>query len=172
MRAYRADRAFDGTRALPGGVLVLVDEGRIAGVEPASAAAPDGCEVVQFPGATLLPGLIDTHVHLCGDSGLRALDQVPELSADELERVIATAEQQHLRAGVTAVRDLGDHRWAVLDRIGTDGLSSAARAHRRRLGAADHLARRPLLVDGRGGLRETRTCAGRSASVPSAAPRS
>ena len=36
--------------------------------------------------------------------------------------MIATAEQQHLRAGVTAVRDLGDHRWAVLDRIGADGL--------------------------------------------------
>jgi imidazolonepropionase-like amidohydrolase len=32
--------------------------------------------------------------------------------------VIVTAEQQHLRAGVTSVRDLGDHQWAVLDRLG------------------------------------------------------
>lgn len=120
MRGYRADRAFDGTRALPGGALVLVEGREIVGVEPASAAAPAGCDVTDLPGATLLPGLIDTHVHLCGDSGPRALDQVPELSAEELERVIATAEQQHLRAGVTAVRDLGDHRWAVLDRIGSD----------------------------------------------------
>jgi len=121
MRAYRADRAFDGTRALPGGALVLVEGRKIVGVEPASAPAPAGFEVTDLPGATLLPGLIDTHVHLCGDSGPRALDQVPELSAGELERVIDTAEQQHLRAGVTAVRDLGDHRWAVLDRIGADG---------------------------------------------------
>jgi imidazolonepropionase-like amidohydrolase len=120
MRGYRADRAFDGTRALPGGALVLVEGREIVGVEPASAAAPAGCEVSDLPGATLLPGLIDTHVHLCGDSGPRALDQVPEMSAEELERVITTAEQQHLRAGVTAVRDLGDHRWAVLDRIGAD----------------------------------------------------
>ncbi len=120
MRGFRADRAFDGTRALPDGALVLVEGRQIVGVEPASAAAPDGCEVTDFPGATLLPGLIDTHVHLCGDSGPSALDQVPELSAEELERVIATAEHQHLRAGVTAVRDLGDHRWAVLDRIGAD----------------------------------------------------
>ncbi len=120
MRGYRADRAFDGTRALPGGALVLVEGQQIVGVEPASAAAPAGCEVTELSGATLLPGLIDTHVHLCGDSGPRALDQVPELSAEELERVITTAEQQHLRAGVTAVRDLGDHRWAVLDRIGAD----------------------------------------------------
>jgi imidazolonepropionase-like amidohydrolase len=118
MRGYRAARAFDGVRALPDGVLVLVEGQTIVGVEPASAAAPAGCEVVQFPGTTLLPGLIDTHVHLCADSGPRALDQVPELSAEDLARVIATAEQQHLRAGVTSVRDLGDHRWAVLDRIG------------------------------------------------------
>jgi imidazolonepropionase-like amidohydrolase len=121
MRGYRADRAFDGARALPEGALVLVEGREIVGVEPASAPAPAGCEVTDLPGATLLPGLIDTHVHLCGDSGPRALDQVPELSAEELERVIATAEQQHLRAGVTAVRDLGDHRWAVLDRIAADG---------------------------------------------------
>ena len=127
MRGYRADQAFDGARVLPDGALVLVDGGRIVGVEPASAAAPDGCEVVEFPGATLLPGLIDTHVHLCGDSGLRALDQVPELSGDELQRVIATAEQQHLRAGVTAVRDLGDHHWAVLDRSTSDGTGAGPR---------------------------------------------
>jgi imidazolonepropionase-like amidohydrolase len=121
MRGYRADRAFDGTRALPGGALVLIEDETIVGVEPATAAVPAACEVVELPGATLLPGLVDTHVHLCGDSGPRALDQVPELSDEELERVIATAEQQHLRAGVTTVRDLGDHRWAVLDRIGADG---------------------------------------------------
>ena len=124
MRAYRADRAFDGIRAVPHGALVLVEGDTIIGVEPASATAPADCEVVELPGATLLPGLIDTHVHLCGDSGLRALDQIPELSADELRQVITTAEQQHLRAGVTAVRDLGDHRWAILDRIGVDGVSS------------------------------------------------
>ena len=129
MRGYRADRAFDGTRVRPDGALVLVDDGRIVGVEPASAAAPDGCEVVEFPDATLLPGLIDTHVHLCGDSGLRALDQVPELSADELHQVISAAEQQHLRAGVTSVRDLGDHQCAVLDRIAADGTSSCPSDH-------------------------------------------
>lgn len=120
MRGYRADRAFDGLRALPDGALVLVEGQTIVGVEPASAPPPAGCEVVDLRGTTLLPGLIDTHVHLCADSGPRALDQVPELSAEELERVIATAEQEQLRAGVTTVRDLGDHRYAVLDRIGAE----------------------------------------------------
>src|SRR5688572_24652065 len=124
MRGYRAARAFDGLRVHSEGALVLVEDQIIVGVEPASAAAPADCEVVDFPDGTLLPGLIDTHVHLCGDSGPRALDQVPELSADALRRVIETAEQQHLRAGVTAVRDLGDHQWAVLDRVAADRTGS------------------------------------------------
>jgi imidazolonepropionase-like amidohydrolase len=116
VHGYRAPRAFDGERFLPGGALLLVEAGSIVAVEPASAPAPDGCPVTDLRDATLLPGLVDTHVHLCADSGLRALDQVPELSPDELDAVISTAEVQHLRAGVTTVRDLGDHHWTVLDR--------------------------------------------------------
>ena len=97
MRGYRAGIAFDGERPMPGGALVLVDDGVIVGVEPASSPAPDGCPVTDAP--ALLPGLIDTHVHLCGDSSVRALDQFAELSRDRLQAIIATAEQQHLRAG-------------------------------------------------------------------------
>ena len=115
MRGYRADIAFDGERALPGGALVLVDDGVIVAVEPAAAPAPDGCPVTYLPGTALLPGLIDTHVHLCADSSPAALDRVPEKTPDELRQVIAASLDQHLRAGVTAVRDLGDHHWAVVD---------------------------------------------------------
>ena len=51
MRGYRADIAFDGERSLPGGALVLVDDGVIVAVEPASAPAPDGCPVTYTPRA-------------------------------------------------------------------------------------------------------------------------
>jgi imidazolonepropionase-like amidohydrolase len=122
MRGYRAPRAFDGERFLDGGALVLVEDGVIAGVEPATAAAPEGCPVTDVPGGTLLPGMVDTHVHLCGDGGPRALDQLPELDPAELDAVVTAAEQACLRAGVTAVRDLGDHRWTVLERAGRDGV--------------------------------------------------
>ena len=114
MRGYRAAAAFDGTRRLPGGALVLVEHSTIIGVEPASFPAPEGCVVVDHP--ALLPGLIDSHVHLCGDSGPHALDQFAELSPEQVQDIIETAEQQHLQAGVTAVRDLGDLDWAVVDR--------------------------------------------------------
>jgi imidazolonepropionase-like amidohydrolase len=122
MRGYRAPRAFDGERFLDGGALVLVEDGVIAGVEPATAAAPEGCPVSDVPGGTLLPGMVDTHVHLCGDGGPRALDQLPELGPAALDAVVTAAEQACLRAGVTAVRDLGDHRWTVLERAGREGI--------------------------------------------------
>ena len=122
MRGYRADTAFDGERAIPGGALVLVEGDVIVGVEAGTAAPPADCPVSYSPGTTLLPGLIDCHVHLCADSGPRALDQLPELSADQLDRVIAESMRVELAAGVTAVRDLGDQDWAVVDRHREDPL--------------------------------------------------
>jgi imidazolonepropionase-like amidohydrolase len=116
MRGYRANTAFDGERAMPDGVLVLVDGDTIADVRPGSAPAPDGCEVTYLAGTTLLPGLVDAHVHLCADSGPNALDRVPDHTAGELDAVIDTALRAQLAAGVTAVRDLGDHHWAVVER--------------------------------------------------------
>ena len=122
--ALRAPRAFDGERALPGGAWLLVDDGRIVGVEPAAAPVPDGWPVVDFPDATMLPGLIDTHVHLCGDSGPGALERLPDFDDDHLARLIVDGLRRHLASGVTTVRDLGDRRWAVLERrdAGTPGL--------------------------------------------------
>jgi imidazolonepropionase-like amidohydrolase len=116
MLGFRADRAFDGERFRPEGALVLVDGDRIVAVEPASAAPPDGCEVISWPGATILPGLIETHTHLCADAGPQALDRPAGLSEAELDETVEAALSAQLRAGVTAVRDLGDQRWAVVDR--------------------------------------------------------
>jgi imidazolonepropionase-like amidohydrolase len=115
MHGYRADRAFDGEKELPGGALVLIEGGRIIGVEPAGAPVPDGCEVTYEPGTTVLPGLIDAHVHLCADAGPNALDRIPGFSPDELNAVIEESMRIHLHTGVTTVRDLGDHEWAVVD---------------------------------------------------------
>jgi imidazolonepropionase-like amidohydrolase len=115
MLAVRAERAFDGDHAIQGGALVLVDGGQIVGVEPGSAASPQGWPVVGVPGATLLPGLIDAHVHLCGDSQDGALERLPGHSDTELDQIIERALGHQLAAGVTTVRDLGDRRWAAVE---------------------------------------------------------
>jgi imidazolonepropionase-like amidohydrolase len=116
MEAYRADIAFDGERVMAHGALVFVRDSVIAGVEPAAAAVPDGCPVTHLPGTTLLPGLIDTHSHLCGNDQSDALDRLPGLSADDIDRAVEAALAKQLAAGVTAVRDLGDQEWSVVDR--------------------------------------------------------
>jgi imidazolonepropionase-like amidohydrolase len=113
--AIRARRVFDGERIVPRAETVLLEGSRIAGVQPSGMPLPDGCEVVDFPDATLLPGLIDTHVHLCGDGGHGALDRLPTYSDDEMTRVIEDSLRAHLASGVTTVRDLGDRRWAVIN---------------------------------------------------------
>ncbi|HEY9244266.1 MAG TPA: amidohydrolase family protein [Streptosporangiaceae bacterium] len=115
MLGIRAGGAFDGERVVPGGALVLVDDGCIAGVEPGDAPAPAGCEVLDLPGGTVLPGLIDAHVHLCADGTDGALDRIGQPDQDAMMAVIEDSLRRHLAAGVTTVRDLGDRRFAVLD---------------------------------------------------------
>jgi imidazolonepropionase-like amidohydrolase len=113
--AIRAPRVFDGERIVPAAETVLVEGGCIVDVQLCGMPLPAGCEVVNFPDATLLPGLIDTHVHLCGDSTLGALDHLPTFSDEEMTAVIEDSLRAHLACGVTTVRDLGDRRWAVID---------------------------------------------------------
>ncbi|MGH3547002.1 MAG: amidohydrolase family protein [Pseudonocardiaceae bacterium] len=64
--------------------------------------------MICFLDATLLPGLIDAHVHLCCDSGPGALDRLLAFSDAELNAVIENALRAQLASGVTTVRDLGD----------------------------------------------------------------
>ena len=115
MFAIDVGRLFDGERVTRDGAVVMVDEARVLDVVPRGTPVPAGCAVTRFPDATLLPGLIDTHVHLCGDSGPGALDRLAEFDDAELATIIERALGTHLATGVTTVRDLGDRRGAVLD---------------------------------------------------------
>ncbi len=130
MLAIRATGAFDGERMAPGGATVFIEEGRIVGIESAAASAmvPDGCPLVDFGDATVLPGLIEVHTHLCGDGHDGALDRLAEYSDAELDAVIEQSLRRQLAAGVTTVRDVGDRRWAVLswrDRVKGGALNFA-----------------------------------------------
>jgi imidazolonepropionase-like amidohydrolase len=116
MEAYRASCVFDGERFLQGGATVLVDDGRIAGVESVDFPVPDGARVHDYRGASLLPGLIDTHTHLVCDSRDQAVERVGGLSDEEITRIVDEALRRQLAAGVTTVRDLGDRNFCVTDR--------------------------------------------------------
>jgi imidazolonepropionase-like amidohydrolase len=120
MYALRAPLAFDGEAFLSDGATVLFDGDQIRGVEGYGFPTPSDCTVASFDG-TLLPGLIDTHTHLVGDSERDALDRVAGYSDAELETVVTAALRRQLAAGVTTVRDLGDRRFNVARRRHRDG---------------------------------------------------
>ena len=84
MYALRAARCFDGEATVAGGVTVLVDAGRIAGVEPGHPEIGADWQVLDYPGATIMPGLADAHVHLGGDSADGALDRLADYPDDRL----------------------------------------------------------------------------------------
>jgi imidazolonepropionase-like amidohydrolase len=113
MRALRARVAFDGATFAPDGVTVLVEGGLIVGVEPFGCDLPTDCRVTDVEG-TLLPGLIDGHVHLVADGEVGSLERAGTMPEDELDAVITRTLSQQAAAGVTTVRDLGDTRFRTL----------------------------------------------------------
>jgi imidazolonepropionase-like amidohydrolase len=114
--AVRAAHAFDGENFRAGGGTVLMEEGRIVGVEPMGYEPPSDCQLVDYGNATVLPGLIDTHVHLVGNSGVMALERVAGYSPEEIDEVVSESLRRQLAAGVTTVRDLGDRHFNVVER--------------------------------------------------------
>lgn len=102
------DRVFTGEGMPHPGWKVLVSGDRIVAVGP-EVIAPAGAETLALPGTTLLPGLIDTHVHLFlhpyNETSWN--DQlVKEPLALRTARAVAAARAT-LLAGFTSVRDLG-----------------------------------------------------------------
>lgn len=114
LRAFRARVAFDGVAFAPEGVTVLVDGDLIVGVEPWGCPLPAGCSVTDVKG-TLVPGLIDAHVHLVADGELGSLERAGAMPEDEVDAVIARTLADEAAAGVTTVRDLGDSRFRTLE---------------------------------------------------------
>ena len=113
MWAIRARHAYDGDRFLPGGATVLVEGARIVGVESAAFEAPDEVEVTTYDG-TVLPGLVDAHVHLVSDATMGSLERAGSLDDAGLDTVIEGSLRAQAAAGVTTVRDLGDAGFRTL----------------------------------------------------------
>lgn len=104
--AIQAGRVIvDASKSALGPSTVIVENGRISRIEP-GATAPAGATVIDMRSRTVLPGLIDAHVHLTGDPGTPfwrgAIDPNELATIIGVKNALLTA-----RAGFTTVRDLG-----------------------------------------------------------------
>jgi imidazolonepropionase-like amidohydrolase len=104
------DRLIDGTGHAPvERAFVAIEGERIVAVGPVGErdrGLPRATRL-DYPGCTLLPGLVDSHVHLTFSAGAVPLKQ---LQADSDTRLALTGmanARAALQAGVTTVRDLG-----------------------------------------------------------------
>jgi imidazolonepropionase-like amidohydrolase len=102
---------IDGTGAAPvAGAAVLIGDGKIewAGRPQSMPAVPSTVRRVDVAGAALLPGFIDTHVHVMapGGGGINPLEDATQPTSFHVLRAAANLRTT-LEAGVTTIRDLG-----------------------------------------------------------------
>src|SRR5688572_26224330 len=99
IQALRAGGLFDGRAALGPG-MVLIENGRIKDVDTTGAQPPTGARVVDYgPDAWILPGLIDTHVHLAFDASKDPVSRLGDLDDESVLAGMRLAVGRALDAG-------------------------------------------------------------------------
>src|SRR5215212_8275539 len=111
-------RLIDGTGSPTGDqATIVIDNGHIssvqAGAAPSDTAGADA-QPIDLEGRTLLPGLINAHIHILMDAGP---DPLMSLSRSDPATAVlhgARRGERILRAGITTARDLGGFEFAEL----------------------------------------------------------
>ena len=104
---YSGGLVFDGKGNLLENHGVLVDGERISRIAPIGEFEGYSSEKIDTSAGTLLPGLIDCHVHLvyCGEADPKT--SLLKLGPGQIVMNAFENAQKTIRSGITAIRDLG-----------------------------------------------------------------
>jgi imidazolonepropionase-like amidohydrolase len=89
------------------GVTIVVDGDRIAAVQDGFQSPTEGARLVDLRNSVVLPGLIDMHVHLEGETSPDRYLETFTLNPEDRAFRSAVYARRTLEAGFTTVRDLG-----------------------------------------------------------------
>lgn len=139
-------------KAPRGNATIVVKDGRIVSVTDGFAAVPTGATLIDLKDRFVLPGLIDSHVHLSSDRAgqeglLASFTDGPQLAAYEAQ----WNARKTLNAGFTTVRNLGDEGATLALR---DAIARGWVEGPRIIDAASSISTTSGHMDGRLGLRE------------------
>lgn len=92
---------------------ILIEDGRIAAINPGYQRARKGATVIDLKDAYVLPGLIDSHVHITGENGPG--QRIKEFEDTPVDQAFDGAgfAYKTLLAGFTTVQDVGGNNDAT-----------------------------------------------------------
>ena len=137
-----APRVITGDQTLTDGAVVVVDRA-LDWVGPAEAMPAEYAALprTDYPGSTIMPGLIDSHVHLGFDGGPNPATRMRSETNEQQLVLMLHSARDLLGVGVTTARDLGAR--AYLDVVVRDAIAAGLARGPRMVVAA-----RPITVTG------------------------
>jgi imidazolonepropionase-like amidohydrolase len=88
---------------------ILVADGRIEAILRSGEPTPDGADLLDLAGLTVMPGLIDCHSHLIGELEYAGIPATTTSAAQEAMTGVHNARAT-IESGFTSVRDVGTYR--------------------------------------------------------------
>ena len=132
---------------------IIIRNGKIAEVLSGHSNGPDGATIIDLKDQFVLPGLIDSHVHLDCDAGGNAglVESITSSDAQTAFRAAMNAKKT-LMAGFTTVRNLGDETGATLAL--RDAIAAGEQAGPRIIDAGRSISTTSGHMDGKNGISE------------------
>jgi imidazolonepropionase-like amidohydrolase len=114
--ALRAQRLFDGSgKPVTRDGVVVIEDGRIAAVGTTNQVhLPPDIQVLDLGDRTLMPGLIDAHVHILSTGSATSGQESRTMTDHQVLLTGARNAQLALKSGLTTVRDCGDRGYLSL----------------------------------------------------------